>query len=234
MSTPPPLWGIGQWVDDTGARVAWAVGNDEINRAIGAAPGVLDTLGVARGDRVLFTSMLSEAAHFWPLIIGCMLSGAQLSCADATAAEAVRVRMFTRLLDYRAVLGVTPQILDGLDALGTPYADVFGAVPVVGARPGAYERLMAAGVAAHHFVLVGPAVAIGVEPDGPAVVDGDEWALDRDPDGIVTVTSRRDRATTFDRTRTAITGHVPTPTRLTPTDPHQPNVRHEGPTIDPS
>jgi hypothetical protein len=210
------LWGIGQWVDDSGARRSWEVGSDEINRAIGAAPGVLTGIGVGRGDRVLFCSMLSEAAQFWPLIVGAMLSGAQLSCADATAAEAPRVAMFTRQLEYRAVLGVTPELLDGLDALQRPYADVFGRVPVIGARPSAYERLVDAGLTPHHFVLVGPAVALAIEAGAHAVVDATEWRLDAERDGVVAVTSLLERATPFDHVRTAITATVPSPDRLIP------------------
>jgi hypothetical protein len=201
------LWGVGQYTDGAGTRAAWEVGNDEMNRAIGAAPGVLTELGVGRGDRVLFASMLSEAAHFWPLIVGTMLAGAQLSCADATSGEAVRVRMFTRLIDYRCVLGVTADILDGLDELGTPYADVFGAIPVVAARPGAAARLAAAGLRPYDFVLAGPAVAVATEPGGPAWVDAGEWDLGTDA-GHVTVTSKLPRATAFERVRTAVRGEV--------------------------
>ena len=58
---------------------------------------------------------------------------------------------------------------------------MFGGVDIVGARPGAYERLEAAGLAPHRFVVCGPAIAIGREPGGPAfVADGDEWELDVD------------------------------------------------------
>ncbi len=202
------VWGIGQYVDDTGTRHDWEVGNDEIGRAIGAAPAVLGGLAVVRGERVLFASMLSEAAHFWPLILGAMLSGAQMSFTDASRGEAVRVRMFTRLLAYRAAIGITPAILDGLDELGTPYPAVFGEVPVVAARPGAYERLAAAGLAPYDFVLAGPAVAIATEPGGPAWVDPDEWELDSDADDTVTVTARRARATGFTRVRTDVRGAI--------------------------
>ena len=114
-----------------------------------------------------------------------MLSGAQLSCADATEGEAVRVAMFTRLLDYRAALGITPEILDGLDTLGHHYADVFGGIAVVGTRPGAYERLEAAGLTPHRFVLCGPAVAVSDAPGAPARVAPGEWELDTDGDRIV-------------------------------------------------
>jgi hypothetical protein len=113
--------------------------------------------------------------------------------------------MFTRLMEYRAVLGVTPALLDGLDELGVSYPDAFAGVAVVGARPGAYERLAGAGCAPHHFVLCGPAVAIAREPGGPAFVNDDEWELGLEGDQIV-VTAKRPRATPFDRAPTGVRG----------------------------
>ena len=89
------------------ARVPWEISQAEMQRDMGSAAQVLSELGVGAGKRVLFCSMLSEAGQFWPLIVGSMLAGAQLSCADATESDAARVAMFTRLLDYSAVLGVT-------------------------------------------------------------------------------------------------------------------------------
>jgi hypothetical protein len=208
LGAPATLWGVGQWIDELGERVAWEVGSDEINRAIGSAPARLAMLGVERGERVLFTSMLSEAAQFWPLVVGCMLAGAQLSCADATSGEALRVQMFTRLLSYRAAIGISGAVLDGLDDLDADYAAVFGEVPVIVARPEAYERLVGAGLTPHAMALVGPALAIASEPRGPLWVDEHEWRLDADADGMVLVTNLRPTATRFERTRTALRGEV--------------------------
>ena len=197
------LWGVGTWVDRDGVRLPWAVGHAEIQRATESATRVLGELGVGAGTRVLWCSMLSEAAQVWPFVVATMMNGAQLSCSDATAAEAPRVAMFCRLIEYRAVMFVNGAILDGLDELGLSYRDVFGAVPVVGARPDAYDRLLAAGLAPRHAALVGPAVAIAREPAGPAYVDVDEWDVDL-VDGHGAVTSRRDRPTAFDRAVTAV------------------------------
>ena len=196
-------WGVGQYVDGAGQRIAWNVSHAEIERDMGRAIARLEAVGVGPGRRVLWCSMLSEAAQFWPFIVATMLRGAQLSCADATYAEAPRVAMFTRQMDYHAVLGVNGALLDGLDGLGLPYTDVFGNVTVLGARPDAHGRLVAAGLSPTHFVLAGPAVAIGDAPGSPARVDSTEWAL-RDLDGRVAVTSIAERATPFDSTPTAI------------------------------
>lgn len=201
-----PLWGIAQYDDGT-RRVPWPVSHAEIERGMGGAIPTLAGVGVDAGSRVLWCTLLSEAAHFWPLFIGTMLGGAQFSLADATAPDALRVGMFLRRLEYRAVMGVNDAVLDGFDELGRSYADVFGGVPVVGARPGAYERLRAVGLTPHWFVLCGPAVAIAVEPGGPARVDPGEWTLHEEY-GRILVTSRRPRASVFDRTPTAIRGSL--------------------------
>jgi hypothetical protein len=201
-------WGIGCY-DGEDARRPWPIGDHEMRRDIARAPQRLAALGVGSGDRVLFCSMLSEAGQFWPLIVGTMLSGAQLSCADATAAEAPRVALFLRHMTYRAVVGVNDAILDGLDELDVPYRDVFEAVDVLAARPGAFERLVAAGLAPRRFALCGPAVALADagEPDAPAYVDDDEWHLDATA-GRVLVTNHKPRHTRFDRVAVGVRAEV--------------------------
>lgn len=197
-----PLWAIAQY-DGPNGREPWAVSQTEIEREMGGATRTLGALGVERDRRVLWCSVTSEAAHFWPLMIATMLTGAQFSLADATAPDAARLAMFLRRLDYHAVMGINDALLDGLSKLGLSHADVFGDVAVLGARPGAYERLGAAGLDPHWFVLCGPAVAISAAAGEPALVDSDEWTLGHDGTHVL-VTNLRPRATTFAATPTAI------------------------------
>jgi hypothetical protein len=137
-----------------------------------------------------------------------VLAGAKLSCADSTFGEALRVSMFLRLMEYDAVFGVTPVLLDGLEASGRAPADVFGGVRIVGAYPGAYERLVAAGSAPGRVALCGPAIAIGRAPGGPAYVPEREWELVDLGRGRVGITSRQPRATSFIRTPIAVRGTI--------------------------
>ena len=206
-SAAGPLWGVGRWDAADGSAMPWEISQAEIGRDMACAGRALGALGIGAGDRVLWCSMLSEAGQFWPYLVATMVAAAQLSCADATSAEASRLAMFCRLLDYRAVCGVTSALLDGLDALGVEYRDTFRRVGVLAARPGAYERLRDAGLSPYHFVLVGPAVAIGRSPGGPAALDAEEWRAEED-DGHIAVTSLRPRATAFRRARTAARGRV--------------------------
>jgi hypothetical protein len=202
----PVLWGIGCY-DAPDGRRPWRIGNDEIGRDIGSATRRLGALGVGAGNRVLFCSMLSEAGQFWPWIVATMLSGGQLSCADATHGDAVRVAVLLRHMTFDAVIGVNTGVLDGCDERGLAYDELFAGVGLVAARPGAYERLLARGVEATRFALCGPAVAFAAEPGAPAAVDADEWQLD-ERDGVVLVTNRAGRATNFDRTPVAAPVHV--------------------------
>lgn len=189
------LWAVGSYQDENGRRAPWRISHAEIGRDIGNATALLEELGVA-GRRVLWCSMLSQAGQFWPYVCGTVMAGAKLSCADATYGEAMRVSMFLRLMDYDAVFGVTEDLLDGLEAAGRPPADVFAGVRLLGAHPGAYERLAALGLAPVHFALCGPAVAIGREPGGPAFVVAAEWELAAAGDQV-TVTGLLPRAQAF-------------------------------------
>ena len=200
------LWGVGCYDDEHGRRAPWRISPDEINRDIGSATKVLQGLDVA-GTGVLWCSMLANAGQFWPYICGTVLSGGRLSCADATKGEAVRVAMFLRLMPYDAVFGVTNAILDGLDELHAPYAEVFENVRIVGAYADAHERLHHAGVRASHFALCGPAVALAPEPGAPARVAADEWELSADGDRIC-VTARNERAQKFERTPIGVRGEI--------------------------
>jgi len=204
--TTGTLWAVGCYEDHRGARASWRISHEEIGRDIGAATALLAGLEVA-GRRVLWCSMLSQAGQFWPYVCGTVMAGGRLSCADATYGEAMRVSMFLRLMEYDAVFGVTESLLDGLEALDRAPADVFAAVRLLGAHPGAYERLIALGLAPVRVVLCGPALAIGREPGGPAFVVGDEWEVGEIGDRIA-VTSLRPRAQSFIRTPTAVQGTI--------------------------
>ena len=198
------LWAVGTYEDELGRRAPWRISHAEIGRDIGAATARLGELGLA-GRRVLWCSMLSQAGQFWPYVCGTVMAGARLSCADATYGEAMRVSMFLRLMDYEAVFGVTEDLLDGLEAADRPPAEVFAGVRLLGAHPGAYERLVGLGLAPVRFAVCGPAIAIGPEAGAPAFVLSDEWELTAAGDHVA-VTSLQARAQSFVRTPVGVRG----------------------------
>ena len=119
-------WGVGRYEDGDG-RVTWEISDAEIQRDMGERGARARRLGVTGGDRVLFCSMLSEAGQFWPFVVGAMLVGrAALVRRRQRGRRGAGRDVHCGSSQYRAVLGVTGAILDGLDALGHSYADTFG------------------------------------------------------------------------------------------------------------
>ena len=78
---------------------------------------------------------------------------------------------------------------------------------ILGAYPGAYERLAGAGLTPWRVALCGPAIAIGREPGGPAFVPAAEWEL-VDLGDRIGITALRPRATSFIRTPIAVRGTI--------------------------
>ena len=189
-------WGVGCYDDGRRPRAVGDLARRDPARHRRRGRACSRELGVGAGTRVLFCSMLSEAGQFWPSSSAPMLAGAQLSCADATEGEAVRVAMFTAA--HRLRRGARRDRARSSTASTrsvTPYGDVFGGV--ARARRASRARTAAArppGSRPHHFVLCGPAVAIGARarrarrssnaPSGSSTTD----------DGRVVVTQSRSRA----------------------------------------
>jgi len=209
-STTPSteLWGVGSFA--VGDRILpYPVSKDDHNRDIGSAMKAVSSLGIHEQSRALVLSMLSEAAQYWPVQIGLLITKAQFSLADASRFDAFRTAMFLKAMHYDVVLGINTDVLDGLDDLGHSYPDVFGKSPVLAARAGAYERLRDAGLSPRWWLHVGPTVAVECDQLAGAHVDGNEWQLDV-ADGEILLTARNPRAAVVDRLATGVRGEIVT------------------------
>ena len=186
------LWGVGTFVSE-GAAVDLPVAPADFEADTAAAGRALGSLGIGAGDRVLIVGLVSECAHLVPFHAALRRCGAILSGADATVFDAPRTAKLTRQLGARAVLGVNGAVLDGLEAEGFDLAEVFGAAPVVGARPDAAARLRGAGVTPVVWAHVGPTVAVECAPGRGAHVDDVLWEVST-RDGAVMIAPRAPRA----------------------------------------
>ncbi len=186
------LWGVGTFTS-SGAPADLPVSPADFAADTAAAGRALDSLGIGPGDRVLIVGLVSECAHLVPFHEALRARGAILSGADATVFDASRTAKLTRQLGVRAVLGVNGPVLDGLVAEGCDLLDVFGTVPVVGARPDAVGRLRDAGAAPVVWAHVGPTVAVECAPGRGAHVDEATWEVHADG-GEVLLSPRSPRA----------------------------------------
>ena len=113
---------------DAPRRLAGVARRDRTRRWA-ARCATLAGLGVGPAPRVLWCSVLSESAHFWPLLIGTMISGGQFSLADATSADALRVAMFAPAASTTTPCSAsTKRSSTGSTSSDAPYAEVFGGV----------------------------------------------------------------------------------------------------------
>jgi hypothetical protein len=209
VSTTRPLWGIGRLAGDGGDGPPYRVSGDDVRKDFKAAIAALQSLGVGAGDHVLFVSMLSEAAQVGPFELAASRLGARYSSADAQQFDAHRTATLVRRVRPQAVLGVNAAVLAGLDELEVDPAELFAAVPAVGARPDAIDRIPGA----TWWLPVGPAVAVGCAAGRAAGghVDAGEWRIDTDREGQVRISNARpERATALDRWPTGVVASIAT------------------------
>jgi hypothetical protein len=180
------VWGIGRCVIGDEA-VFWSSTLRERARAAAHGARCLAALGVQRASRVVLVTKLSEAVQAVPLSDGLRALGAVVIPAEANGYDAARVRSFVGRLDVHAVLGVTPATVSGIEQQGGELA-AFGRVPVVVARPGAYERLQEAGLRPYRWLTLGPAVALECARREGAHVDPVQWELTVDGGEVVLTT----------------------------------------------
>jgi hypothetical protein len=186
------LWGIGTFATADGAT-PFPVSAADHEADVAAAGRALDSLGIGRGDRVLVVGLVSECVQLVPFHEALRRRGAILSGADATPFDAPRTAKLARQLEARAVLAVNGAVVDGLVSEGFDLASVFGAVPLVAARPDAVGRLSAAGVDPVVWAHVGPAVAVECRPGAGAHVDEALWDVTEE-DGTIVIVARTPRA----------------------------------------
>lgn len=204
--TGSKLWGVGSYRVD-GELVAFPVSEADLQRDVATAQKNLASLGVERGMRALVTSMLAEGAQYWPVQIGLLMTGTQMSCADASRFDAFRTRMFLNGPHYDLAIGINGAVLDGLADLDAPLGDLFARVPVVAARAEAVGRLRAAGIDPRLWLHVGPTVAVECAARAGAHVDSDEWTVESDR-GEVRITARRPRATRIEGVATGLRAEI--------------------------
>jgi hypothetical protein len=182
------LWGVGTMPD--GSILPLSV--EDIERDTAAASRALRGLGIAAGHHVLLISRNSQAGQIWPVLAALISCGAVYSPVDPSGFEARRVEMYLRRLPFYAVVGVTDEIIDGLDELGLDAAKVLAQAPVVLAVPSAARRLRRDGLAAARLLFLGPTLAMDC-PAAQLHVDGQVWDL-ADRDGRLVVAPRQARA----------------------------------------
>jgi hypothetical protein len=204
---PASLWAIGT-APSAGGPVEYALSNRDVEADALWAARQLDALGIGQGSLIDLIHNYREGGQFWPFYLAALRIGAVVLNGMATPWDVGRTEMYARRFDLRAVVGVGEQTLEGLGSFGFDPAKVFDRLPVLVAREGAVAALKAAGLDPHSLAVVGPIVLISAPGEEGALYDTDEWAVEAQAEGRLSVTAVGPRACGFDRLDTGRTGRV--------------------------
>jgi hypothetical protein len=196
------MWGYGRYGDDQLLPLSF----DDMQHDTAAAMTAVSALGLPDRSIIIVTSTVADVGFFHPLQVAAKEMGLLVCNADASAMDVDRVEMFARLLTVAAVIGVNDALVDGILERGHDPKSFFSSVPTVIAGAGAHDRLLAAGVDALAFELLGPAMALPCRYR-KLHVDGRQWAIS-DEGGTLHVSNRARRALAFDHFDTGVAGSV--------------------------
>lgn len=201
-----PLYGLGSY--RVGSDVHdFEVGWDEFDRDSHWAEATLRASGIAPGDTVVVTSPNWENPWTSPVVHALRRIGAIYLPAEHFAWDARRVATFLQRLPVKAFVGLGAETIGGLKDAVPDMAELFGSVEIIWARQDALATLSELGLAAVPFVLLGPALAMGIPEQRGALVNATEWTVSA-ADGQLLVSTAATRATPVDSLPTGLHGTV--------------------------
>jgi len=207
FDAPDAIWGVGS-APMAGGLAHYPLSNRDVLADVDWAEGQLRALGVEAGSLIDLVHNYSECGQFWPYYLAAIRLGAQVMNGMATPWDAGRVEMYVRRFPLRAVLGVSPQTVEGLAMFGLDAGKAFAALPVLGARGSAASALEALNLRPHRMTLLGPMILIAGPGERDAAYDAAQWTLETDDAGRILVTSGASRAARYDRQDTGFRGRV--------------------------
>jgi hypothetical protein len=183
------------------------IGWDEFERDLDWAETFLRSAGIGPGDRVL--TMLNPWEGPWttPVVRALKRIGAVNLPAEVWPFDYRRTSMFLQRLGVKAIFGLGGDTLTGLEQEEPPVAELLQNVETVWARPDALSRLGDVAPQVVPYVMLGPALALGVPGSSGVLVNAAEWTVDADGDELV-VSNARERLATFERVPTGLRGSV--------------------------
>lgn len=183
------------------------IGWDEFERDVDWAELVLRSAGLGPGDLVLITINPWEGPWTSPVVRALRRIGVIFLTAEVWSFDARRTSMFLRRLPVKALFGLGGETLTGLESEQSPVAELLRNVEIVWARPDGLQRLEGVAPEVLPYVMLGPALALGVPGRPGVVLNAAEWTVDSDG-GELVVSNARERRAVFDRVPTGVRGSV--------------------------
>jgi hypothetical protein len=169
--------------------------------------GVLGGYGIGRGSNVVFSAFNYEMPWMHPARCATMNLGGAYSNVEHWGWDARRLELFCRRINPQMLFGIGGDNIRGLAGI-VDVEEALAPVKHVLVRPDALGELSEVGLAPAGIVKwLGPAVAVSM-PDGSGIgFDESQWHLESIED-VLHVSSRAERAASFDQQSTGVRGTV--------------------------
>lgn len=201
-----PIYGIGRY--QAGAeQIDFEVGWPELERDTEWARARLQGAGLASGDAVLITALACEGPWFSPVVRALRSLRVTYLPAEVYAFDAGRSAALLQQFDVKAFIGLGAETVDGWVQKELAAPDILSGVETVWARPNALSKLAGVDAKIAPILSLGPALAIGVPDERDAEVNAAEWRIE-EQGGELRVSNAAERAATFDRAATGVSGTV--------------------------
>src|SRR5947209_5259154 len=200
------LYGIAGWRVGV-QQFEYEIGWDEFERDVDWTESVLKSTGLRSGDLALITAQNCEGPWISPVVHALRRLGVTYACAEVWSFDARRTSMFLQQLPIRAVFGLCGDTVAALEPEQPPIAELLKGVDLLWARPDALAKVSGLARAVLPFVLLCPALGLGVPARPGSVARSDEFAVDSE-NGQLVISNVRARAAMFDRAPTGVRGQV--------------------------
>lgn len=200
-----PLYGIASCPVGT-QFCDFEIGWGEVERDTAWATTILSAAGLVKGDFVITTMASWEDAWSAPVIDALRALGVTFLPAEIFGWDARRFVHFIKALAPKAAIGLGAETIDNIAQFDADVAGLLRSLPLVWARDDALQKLDELGVAAHAYVRLGPALALGL-PGVGTLVNPAEWSVVSDG-GRLLVSTVGDRAASFTEVDSGLKGTV--------------------------
>jgi hypothetical protein len=187
--------------------VDFEIGWDDFERDVDWAESLLRSAGLGAGDLVLLTVSQWEGPWTSPVVRALRRIGVIYLPAEVWSFDARRTAMFLQRLPVKAIFGLGAETVTALESMQPPISELLENVEIVWARPDALARLTDVAPQVVPYLMLGPALALGMPGRVGVVVNAAEWAVDSDA-GELVVSSADKRAAAFDHVPTGVRGSV--------------------------
>jgi hypothetical protein len=201
-----PIYGIGRYTvgsDYFDFEIGWP----EFDRDVAWARSLLTQSGIGANDMVLITAGQCEAPWISPVVRALKDLNATCLVAEVFGFDAGRSAWFLQSFPVKAVIGLGRDTVDGWAEKDLSPTELLKDVHAVWARPDAAPLLKDIGSTVAPFVMLGPALAMGIPGGGGAKFDPAEWRV-HDNHGRLSVSTVANRAAQFDEAPTGLCGEV--------------------------